>query len=322
MKFKVLCSLLFLVVVLFTISCSETQRDLSDDVNPYKGYISISGAFALYPLTVKWAEEYQILHPDVRIDISAGGAGKGITDVLTGMVEIGMVSREINETEIIKGAYPIPVAQDAVVPTVNRRNTSLSLLMKNGVTKSMMEEIFISGKTLSWGELTGSFSAEKVVVFTRSDACGAGDVWGKFVGKNQEAIKGIGVFGDPGMADAVKKEESSIGYNNIIYAYNPNTRLQYKELTVVPLDLNENGKIDKDENFYGHLDTLMNAISSGKYPKPPARDLYFVTKGKPVSPVLKAFLQWIVTNGGSMARKAGFIELSGELLESTKNKIK
>jgi len=42
----------------------------------------------------KWAEEYTKLYPNIKIDISAGGAGKGITDVLSGMVDIAMVSDE------------------------------------------------------------------------------------------------------------------------------------------------------------------------------------------------------------------------------------
>ena len=58
-----------------------------------QGTITASGAFALYPLMVKWGEEYQKLHPDVQFDISAGGAGKGMTDALGGQVDIGMVSR-------------------------------------------------------------------------------------------------------------------------------------------------------------------------------------------------------------------------------------
>lgn len=53
----------------------ELRREL-------QGEIQLSGAFALYPMAVKWAEEFRKIHPKVRIDISAGGAGKGITDAL------------------------------------------------------------------------------------------------------------------------------------------------------------------------------------------------------------------------------------------------
>ena len=54
-----------------------------------QGTISISGAFALYPMAVKWADEFKKLHPKVTFNVSAGGAGKGITDALSGLVDIG-----------------------------------------------------------------------------------------------------------------------------------------------------------------------------------------------------------------------------------------
>ena len=59
-----------------------SQQSKEGNGDELSGEISLSGAFALYPLAVKWGEEFQKLHPNVKIDISAGGAGKGITDAL------------------------------------------------------------------------------------------------------------------------------------------------------------------------------------------------------------------------------------------------
>ena len=61
--------------------------------------ISFSGAYSLYPLTQLWASEYNKLHPDVRFDIQAGGAGKGLTDCLSGAVDVAMFSRELSPAE-------------------------------------------------------------------------------------------------------------------------------------------------------------------------------------------------------------------------------
>jgi hypothetical protein len=69
-------------------------------VKPARGNLSLSGAWALYPLAVRWQEEFQKSHPGVNIDVQAGGAGKGIADALAGVVDIGMVSREINPAEV------------------------------------------------------------------------------------------------------------------------------------------------------------------------------------------------------------------------------
>jgi phosphate transport system substrate-binding protein len=171
--------------------------------------------------------------------------------------------------------------------------------------------IFIEGKIKNWGSITGNKSKNDAIhVFTRSDACGAGEMWGKYLGADQESINGVGVYGDPGMADAIRNEPASIGYNNVIYAYDLATRKFYNGIQVLPIDLNNNGKIDPEENFYDNLDSLNKAIRNGIYPSPPSRDLYFVSKGKPRNEIVKEFLKWILTDGQKYVKKAGYVELS------------
>ncbi|MBK7028472.1 MAG: substrate-binding domain-containing protein [Bacteroidales bacterium] len=154
-----------------------------------KDTISISGAFALYPLTVKWAEEYQKIHPEVSIDVSAGGAGKGMTDVLSGMVDLAMFSRSVSPEEVGKGAWSISVSRDAVVPMVNVSNPHLQVLKKRGVKQSEFEQIFIDRKIVSWNQLMKNSGSDKISCFTRSDACGAAEMWGKYLGKTRKALK-------------------------------------------------------------------------------------------------------------------------------------
>ncbi len=78
----------------------EPMRYRRESYPDLKGEIQLSGAFALYPMVVRWSEEFRKIHPGVRIDISAGGAGKGITDALAKVVDLGMVSRDIYPQEI------------------------------------------------------------------------------------------------------------------------------------------------------------------------------------------------------------------------------
>ena len=108
-----------------------------------KGEIQLSGAFALYPMVVRWAEEFRKLHPEVRIDISAGGAGKGITDALARVVDLGMVSRDVYPQELEKGALPIAVAKDAVIPTVNAENPLIAQLLETGLTLEAAKRLWL-----------------------------------------------------------------------------------------------------------------------------------------------------------------------------------
>jgi phosphate transport system substrate-binding protein len=286
------------------------------------GQISISGAFALYPMVVRWADEYRKINPGVRFDISAGGAGKGISDALNGMVEIGMVSREIYPEEIKKGAYPIAVTKDAVVAVVSESNPSLNEILTKGLKKDAGNNIWITGRYTTWSQGFDARSKSPIHIYTRSDACGAAEMWAKFFGKKQEDLLGVGVFGDPGLAQAVKKDPLGIGYNNIGYAYDAVTRKQIKGLRVVPLDLNNNGKIESDENFYESMNDLIAAIASGKYPSPPARELYFVIKGSPKNnKVLTGFIRWVLTDGQKFVNEAGYISLPKDKIESEIKKL-
>jgi phosphate transport system substrate-binding protein len=295
------------VIILFTVIICMPKAYSQEKLS---GQLSISGAFALYPMTIKWAEEFRKVNPGVKIDISAGGAGKGIADALSGMVEIGMVSREIYPEEIKKGAFPVAVTKDAVVAVISEANPALQDILSKGLKKEAGNNIWATGKYTTWAQAFGVKSTSPIHIYTRSDACGAAEMWAKYFGKKQEDLLGVGVFGDPGLAQAVKRDPLGIGFNNIGYVYDAKTKLQVKGLRVVPLDLNNNGKIDEDENFYSTINDLIAAIAAGKYPSPPARELYFVCKGNPKNnKVLKEFIKWVLTDGQKFVHEAGYIAL-------------
>lgn len=309
------------VILTIAVVASLLQPALSQ-TKSLKGNISLSGAFALYPLAVKWAEEFKKINPDVKIDISAGGAGKGITDALAGVIDLGMVSREIHPEELKKGAWAFAVAKDAVVPTINAKNPKIKELLAKGISQQTAAKIFITGETKTWGQVLGNQSTIPVHVYTRSDACGAAETWAKYFGKAQENLLGTAVFGDPGLASAIQKDALGIGYNNISYAFDLKTKKPNPGILVLPLDVNNNGKIDGDENFYNTSSQLISAIATGKYPSPPARDLYLVSKGKPTNTVVIAFLKFILTEGQKYNVPNGYIGLSKEKLSTNLKKIK
>ncbi len=308
---------LFIVLIIFK-TCIYTNVYSQTKL---EGHIAISGAFALYPIAVKWAEEFKKIHPVVKIDISAGGAGKGMTDVLNNMVDIGMVSREIYPEEVKKNAFTIAVTKDAVVPVVSALNPNIKEILSKGLKKESTVNLWVTGKFKTWKQAFGIKTNVPVHVYTRSDACGAAEIWAKYLGKKQEDLLGSGVFGDPGLALAVKKDALGIGFNNIGYVYDGKTKKQIAGIKVVPLDLNKNGKIDTEENFYNTMDELINAISSGKYPSPPARELFFVTKGKPKNKIVIEFLKWVLTDGQQYVYESGYIKLSKEKTDAELKRI-
>ena len=286
-----------------------------------EGTVSISGAWALYPMTVKWAEEFQKIYPKIKLDISAGGAGKGMADALAGVVDIGMVSRAVYPAEIEKGAWWIAVTKDAVVPTMNAKNPFLKDLAAKGVKRETFIDMYITEKIKTWGEILGTTAKEPVHVYTRSDACGAADTWAGFMGKKQEDLLGVGVYGDPGLTQAVKKDRLGVGYNNIGYAYDGKTKKPLAGIALLPIDVNGNGTIDKEEDCYATRDDIIKAIDEGRYPSPPARNLHFVTKGSPTREVVREFVRWVLTDGQQYVPEAGYITLTPATLKEQMDKL-
>ncbi len=141
------------------------------------------------------------------------------------------------------------------------------------------------------------------------------------MGKHQEDLKGEGVHGDPGVATAVSKNPLAIGFNNIGYAYDNTTMQPLPGIRVLPLDVNGNGKIDAEEDFYATKDQITKAIAEGRYPSPPARDLYLVSKGIPTDPVVVAFLRYILTDGQKTNDAVGYISIPQEKLDGSLQRL-
>ncbi|MCU0821074.1 MAG: substrate-binding domain-containing protein [Spirochaetes bacterium] len=287
-----------------------------------KNKISISGAWALYPMVVKWAEEYKKVNPDVQIDISAGGAGKGMADALSGVVDLGMVSRDINPAEIEKGAWWVSVVKDAVVPMINSKNPLADQILKKGIKKDQFIAMWKKGSVKNWNSIIpGGKDQIALHVYTRSDACGAAEIWAKYLGCKQEDLKGTGVYGDPGLAEAVRNDNLGIGFNNINFAYDPTTKIPVEGIVPAPIDLNNNGSIDADEDFYKTRDSITEAIANNKYPSPPARNLHLVAKALPGKESVIAFLNWILKEGQKAVPDAGYINLPYEKLKEEIEKL-
>jgi phosphate transport system substrate-binding protein len=301
-----------------TTSGSETQTAGGE----LKGKITISGAFALYPMMVRWGEEFQKVHPGVLFDISAGGAGKGMTDALAGAVDIGMVSRAITAEEEGKGAFWVPVVKDAVFVTVNEKNPVWDDLHTKGLTQEAFIKIYVTGEITTWGQAVGRPEVtDPIHVYTRSDACGAADTWAKYLGGKQEDLKGIAVYGDPGLLDAIVKDPLGIGFNNLNYAFDLGTGLPVAGSRAVSIDVNGNNQADPEELCDTQAQAIA-AVASGHYPSPPARDENLVTNGKPAEgSLIKTFILWILADGQKFVGEAGYIALPQEQMDAVFKKL-
>jgi phosphate transport system substrate-binding protein len=311
-KMKALIVVLILSIVgMVSLSGCTSQKENT---------IKVSGAYSLYPMMVVWAQKYQALHPDIKIDITSGGAGKGMADALAGSVDLGMVSRDVTPAEASQGIVAVAVVEDAVLATINTANPVLDKILEKGLTKQQLTEIFINYSIPTWGQLVSVINnTDSIKVYSRSDPCGAAEAWVKYLGDYaQDDIPTIEeitkVKGDDSMSKAIASDPLGIGYSNVNYIYSNATKTPKEGIAVVPLDLNNNGTIDPEENFYNSRDDVVNAEINNALPSPPSRLVYLVTLNN-FTGITKGFVEWILTDGQQYTFDNGYGAVPSDILD-------
>jgi phosphate transport system substrate-binding protein len=307
-----------------TTSAPIVTQGSGSTTDTLSGNISVSGAFALYPMMTVWAAEFTKIHPDVQFDVQGGGAGKGMTDTLSGAVDIGMISRKIKPEEESQGAFWVAVTKDAVFPVVSANNPVAAAIIAKGISQDIFNKIFITGEIKTWGEVVGKPEVkDQIHVYTRSDSAGAADTWAQFAGGKVQAdiqISAIGVNGEPALVDTVIKDPLGIGYSNLNSVFDASSGKLVSGALVPPIDSNKNGTADTDEYYQSKADAV-SAVASGKYPSPPSRFEYLATKGKPTGLTL-AFINWILTDGQQFLDAAGYVPLTPDQQAESLTKLK
>ncbi len=282
------------LLILFVLGSVMVHRSAAFAADGLSGSITISGAWAIYPTVVAWAEAFQKKYPGVRIDVSAGGAGKGAADAIVGLADIGMVSRDPDPAELQKDIRALYVLKDAVFPVISEKNFYLPEILAKGIKRQALVDMYIAGTTTRWGQIVETRSDRPIHVYTRSDSSGAAASWAAYLGKKQEDLRGVGVYGDPGLLDAVKRDPVGIGYSNFGFIFTREGQL-LPGLKVVAIDVNVNGKVDLDE-VYETRDQAVAAIAAGRYPV--TRKNYFFIR-KNAAPLVGEFIRFALSEDGS-----------------------
>ena len=95
---------------------------VADNAGSYKasgksGKIVIAGSSSVTPVMEKLAEAYTALNPDVAIEVNQSDSTTGVNMATEGTCDIGMVSRELKDSE--SGVKATVIAQDGIAVIVN-----------------------------------------------------------------------------------------------------------------------------------------------------------------------------------------------------------
>ena len=108
------------------------------------GKIVIAGSSSVTPVMEALADAYMAVNPDVTIEVNQSDSTTGVNMATEGTCDIGMVSRELKDSET--GVTPTVIAQDGIAIIVNNASTV------DGLSSEQVKGIY-TGEIANWEDV-------------------------------------------------------------------------------------------------------------------------------------------------------------------------
>ncbi len=257
--------------------------------------IQNKGSDTIVNLALAWAEQYQLLEPDVRIAVTGGGSGTGIAALINGTVDLANASRQIKAEELesarANGFDPIEyvIARDAIAVIVHPDNPVDKL------TLQQISDIY-SGKITNWQAVGGE--DRPIVLLSRETNSGTHVYFleevirlGQKDNKTFFSPDTLLLPSSEGIGVEVRQNPNAIGYDGLGYV-----TADMKTIAV---------SVGEGQPYYP---PTVETVNAGEYPI--ARDLYMYTAGEPQGQI-KTYLEWILGPAAQQTvLELGFVPIS------------
>lgn len=319
---KLLLALALFSLSLAGMSTTGKAGEVDPGIKPYtkvggvSGNLNSIGSDTMNNLMTFWAEGFNRLYPNVKVQIEGKGSSTAPPALILGTAQLGPMSRAMKPTEVDNferryGYKPtqIRTSLDALAVYVNKDNPI------KGLNFAQIDAIFSKTRKgghrediTTWGKagLRGEWGNRPISLYGRNSASGTYGYFKKkalFKGDYKDTVKE-----QPGSASVVQgvtEDRFGIGYSGIGY--------RTSGVRAVPLA--------KKGNEY--KEAVIDNVLDGSYPL--ARFLYvYVNKkpNKPLDPLIREFVKYILSKEGQeVVIKDGYVPLPVSVLKEELEKI-
>ncbi len=253
------------------------------------------GSDTIVNLALAWAEAYQEVNPQVRIAVTGGGSGTGLTALINGTVDIANASRRIKEEELAAARanhiepQELVIARDAIAVVVHPSNPV------DRLTLQQISDIY-SGKITNWREVGGE--DRPIVLLSRETNSGTHVYFLEEVirlGQKDNKIlfspDTLLLPSSEGIGAEVRQNPNAIGYDGLGYV-TPDMKTLEVGLTL-------------EGPFWPPTAATVNA---GQYPI--ARDLYMYSRAG-ASEAVTTYLEWLLgPEAQKIVLELGFVPIA------------
>ena len=283
-----------ILMMVIMICCLESNAQNKNKV------VSITGTQFTYPLIEKWIAEYAKINPGLKFNLIKDQENSDNGD-------LKVIAHTPDKGEIASNKTLIDVGRFAILPITSGKNPSFSKEFKKGVKLNGLKAIFMKGEA-DYNSAEGKEKEPEFTVYSKTPQSCVAKVISAYLGSPSEDLKGIFVTGDDKfLITSLLEDSTGVSYSNLGYIYDLKNRNPLIGIKILPIDLNNNGRLDKEEQIYGNLDEVITYLENSRSTSIPTDHVSFVTDGKILNPDIQDFLSWVKTSGQEFNHQYGFL---------------
>ena len=280
-----------------TTAAQETTTTTANEAEFTNEKLIISGSTTLLEASQAWAEAF-MKKSGGKITVNGGGSGVGIADLINDISDLANSSRAIKADELSKGKaagkdikeYKVLIDGITVVTSKNINVTELTL--------NQLADIYI-GNITNWKEVGGPDA--NILLAGRDSSSGTGEFFLQSVVQLNGTAKSndyspnmLKLSSNADVVNQVEGNSSAIGYVGMGYYKEAASKVNLIKV-----------KFSKDTPAIAPTNETVKNFSY-----PISRYLYVYADSKKLSPIAKAFMDFVLSSDGqALGEKAGFVKL-------------
>ncbi len=266
-------------------------------INAQELKISVSDARFTAPLVEELVKEYNKVNPDFQAQVLTQNEAESDA----------RISLDDASNSNVLGRY-------IMLPIANAKNVLLeNKKVRKGLNGKLAKQLFVSKDYLE--ALEAEDNGEKELPGTVYSLTGSKafttQTFANALKVTPNKIKGKKILGrEENALNVVKSHADAVSFNVASLIYDTNSRQPVEGLVVLPVDLDDNGKIsDEERAAFADVNQLANYIDKSSETSVPSGNIYINTK----HPKVAAFAAWVLTNGQSYLHQYGYLEANSKL---------
>jgi phosphate transport system substrate-binding protein len=272
--------------------------------------VRIDGSSTVFPITEAVAEEFQMLHPGVRVTVGIAGTGGGFKRFGAGETDISDASRPIDPTEAAAAAQnniefiELPVAFDGLSVLVNPANDFVDSL-----TVAELKRIWEPGSTVKlWSDVQSGWPSREIHLFGAGTDSGTFDYFTEAINGQAKAMRSdfSASEDDNVLVQGIAGDRDALGFFGYAY-YAENT----DKLKLVAVD-----------GGSGPVAPSPETIRDGSY-TPLSRPVFiYVSMESASRPEVEAFVEFFLENAPALVTEVGYVPLPDEIYDLARQRYR